>query len=299
MKSTTALLCGALALAGSTTAAPPVLVYGEAFYNDQTLVLNVYADSSVELRSFGIRIGFDSALVSLVSVKGNGALWFISAQPGQRSPYDSTQAASNAVRIVGARFHGNRPSQGVSGSGLLLATLIFERVSLTLPSFQLDLAGPYPYASFVTVDGSDMDSLVYGLGALALSFEPLPEDSDGDGIPDPVEIDWFGTLTRANATSDSDGDGSKDIEEWICGTHAGDSNSVTRLEIRMQSGGDRLIQWTGQTGRVYDLLWAGDLTNFFPFAEGITPADPTSILDSLPAAAGYYRLLIHYPSSGE
>lgn len=299
MKLTTAFFCGALALAGSTTAAPPVLLYGEAFYNGQTLVLDVYADSSVELRSFGIRIGFDSALVSLVSVKGNGALWFISAQPGLRSPYDATQATSNSVRIVGARFQGNQTDQGVSGSGFLLATLIFERVSPTLPSFQLDLSGPDHYASFVTVDGINMDSLVYGLGTLALGFEPLPEDSDGDGIPDPVEIDWFGTLTRANATSDSDGDGSKDIDEWICGTHAGDSNSATRLEIHLQSGGDRLIHWTGQTGRIYDLLWSVDLTNFFPSVEGITPADPNSILDSLPAAAGYYRLLIHFPSSGE
>ena len=299
MKSTTALLCGALALAGSATAAPPVLVYGEAFYNDQILALDIYADSWVELRSFGIRIGFDSALVSLVSVKGNGALWFISAQPGLRSPYDSTQETSNSVRIVGARFQGKQPSQGVSGIGLLLTTLIFERVSLTLPAFQLDLAGPYPYASFVTVDGINMDSFVDGLGTLTLSFQALPEDSDGDGIPDPVEIDWFGTLTRANATSDSDGDGSKDIDEWICGTHAGDSNSVTRLEIHIQSGGDRLIHWTGQTGRVYDLFWATDLTNFLPFVEGITPEGPNSILDSLPAAEGFYRLLIHFPSSGE
>ena len=39
-------------------------------------------------------------------------------------------------------------------------------------------------------------------------------DSDGDGIDDSWEIEWFGDLDTANATSDYDGDGISDLTEF-------------------------------------------------------------------------------------
>ena len=295
MKLSTMLLCGGLAfaLAGSGVAGSAVNVYGKASYNDRTLVLNVFADSTVQLRSFGIKVGFDSSRVLLLSVAGNDALWFLAAKPGMRSVYSPSQVGQDSVRIVGARFEGNQPSHGVSGSEFLLASLTFERMSVDLPSFQLALAGPVNYASFVTTDGTNMDGSVSGLGTLALSFEAYPEDSDGDGIPDPVELAWFGTLTRANASTDSDGDGVKDIDEWIAGTNAADPNSATRLVLTVQPDGSRSLSWDGQPGRVYDLLWSSDLTAFSPIAEGLTPAVPNSIFDTIPANIGFYSLRVH------
>ena len=299
MKSSTAFLCGALALVGPVTAQPAVNVYGKAFYNNNALVLNVFADSTVQLRSFGIRIGFDVSRVGLVSVSGNDPLWFISAQPGLRSVYSPTQVSADSVRIVGARFQGNQIAHGVSGNYFLLASLMFKRVSGDLPAFQLALAGPVNYASFVTTDGSNMDSSVAGLGTLALSFQALSADSDGDGIPDDVELAWFGNLTRANATTDSDGDGVKDIDEWIGGTNAADPRSTTRLALDPQPGGGRSISWNGQAGRVYDLLWSSDLITFVPIAEGLTPGSPFTILDSNSANKGFYRLRVHLSFTGQ
>jgi hypothetical protein len=39
-------------------------------------------------------------------------------------------------------------------------------------------------------------------------------DSDGDGIDDSWEMEWFGNLDTANATSDYDGDGTSDLREF-------------------------------------------------------------------------------------
>ena len=300
MKTSTVFPCGvlALALAGVAFAQPAVNVYGKVFYNTNVLVLNVFADSSVQLRSFGIRLGFNTTNVVLETVAGNDPLWFLAAQPGLRSVYTPSQVAQNSVRIVGARFQGDQPTHGVTGNDLLLATLMFKRISSGLPSFQLDLAGPVNYASFVTTGGTNMDPDVYGLGTLASSFEVLSEDSDDDGIPDNVERAWFGNLTRANATSDSDGDGVRDIDEWIAGTNAADPQSATRLALSIQSRGARLLSWTGQPGRVYDLMWSGDLTAFVPIAEGLTPEVPNSFFDSTLAARGFYRLRIHRVATG-
>ena len=297
MKITTVFLCGGLALAGTAAAAPPVNVYGKAFYNTNVLVLNVFADSAVQLRSFGIRLDFDPSSVMLETVSANDPLWFFAAQPGLRAVYTPSQVGQNSVRIVGARFQGDQPTHGVTGSDLLLATLRFRRInSVVLPTFQLALAGPVNYASFVTIDGTNVDQSVAGLGTLVLDSYVLSDDSDGDGIPDQTELAWFGNLTRANATTDSDGDGVRDIDEWIAGTNAADPQSATCLVLSIQPNNTRLINWTGQPGRVYDLMWSGDLMTFVPIAEGLTPEVPNSFFDYTLADKGFYRLRIHRAS---
>ena len=110
-----------------------------------------------------------------------------------------------------------------------------ESAGLQFCESGIDLAGPELYASFVAIDGSTLDRGVDGLGTLNLTLETLPLDSDNDGIPDPVEIAWFGNLTTANATSDTDGDGSRDLDEWIGGTSAADPKSVTLTAASMMT----------------------------------------------------------------
>lgn len=295
MKSFIAILCSGIALIGPAAARPAVILSGKAYYDKERLVLNVFADSAVQLRSFGIRLTYNPNEVMSPAVVANNALWFLSAQPDQRSAYSPFQVNQNAVRVVGARFQGDDRRHGVVGPDLLLATLTFTRVSEALPSFQVDLAGPKLYASFVAIDGSNLDQSVGGLGTLELTLETLPLDSDQDGIPDPVELAWFGNLKQANATSDSDGDGSSDLDEWIGGTNATDPNSVTRLVLLVQPDGSRRLTWSGNNGRVYDILRSTDLGTFVPIAEGITGMSST-LVDPVPFPRGFYRLRTQLPA---
>ena len=295
MKSFIAILCGGLALVGTAAARPPVILYGKGYYDKERLVLNVFADSAVQLRSFGIRLIYSPDEVKPPEVVANSALWFLSAQPGQRAAYSPFQLNKNAVRIVGARFQGEDRAHGVVGPDLLLATMIFSRVSEMLPSFEVGLAGPQLYTSFVAIDGSNLDRGVDGLGTLALTLETLPLDSDQDGIPDPVELAWFGDLKRANATSDNDGDGASDLDEWIGGTSADDPKSVTRLVLVVQPDGTRRLTWSGQNGRVYDIMRSTDLGPFVPIAEGITGMSST-LIDPIPFPRGFYRLRTQLPA---
>jgi hypothetical protein len=296
MKSFIAILCGALA--ATATAGPAILLYGKGYYDKERVVLNVFADSTVQLRSFGIRLTYDPNVVGEPAVFANDALWFLSAQPGQRAVYTPLQQFENSVRIVGARFQGEAPGNGVQGQELLLATLVFPLVGSNLPTFQIDLAGPELYASFVTIDGTNMDEDVEGLGTLVLTMEELALDSDGDGIPDPVELGWFGNLTRATATSDSDGDGTPDIDEWIGGTDPKDPSSVTRLVLQMQPDGSRRLIWNARSGRVYDILRSTDLGAFVPIAEGLTEESATIVFDHAAFDRGFYRLRTKLPSVG-
>ena len=298
MKSFLAIICGGLALVGTATAAPAVTLNGKGHYDKERVVLNVFADSAVELRSFGIRLTYDPEKVSEPEVFTNNALWYLSAQPGQRSAFTPTQLSKGSVRIVGARFQAEAPGNGVQGQELLLATLVFTRVSQALPTFKIDLAGPELYASFVTIEGSNVDRQIDGLGSLVHTMGELPQDSDDDGIPDPVELAWFGNLKRATATSDSDGDGTPDIDEWIGGTDPKDPNSVTRLVLQMQTDGIRRLSWKGKSGRVYDVLKSTDLETFVPLAEGLTAESSTIVFDLAQFGKGFYQLRTRLPSVG-
>jgi Bacterial TSP3 repeat len=50
-----------------------------------------------------------------------------------------------------------------------------------------------------------------------LDFTEL--DTDGDGIPDRWELQYFGSATGGNANADPDGDGRNNLEEFVAGTN--------------------------------------------------------------------------------
>lgn len=53
MESFIAILCGGFALATTATAGPAVILYGKGSYDKERVVLNVFANSAVQLRTFG------------------------------------------------------------------------------------------------------------------------------------------------------------------------------------------------------------------------------------------------------
>jgi hypothetical protein len=64
----------------------------------------------------------------------------------------------------------------------------------------------------------------------------LPADSDGDGLPDPWEMRYFGALDAADGAPDADpdGDGLINRDEFLAGTNPMDPESglgITRIEM--------------------------------------------------------------------
>src|SRR5205085_2099726 len=105
----------------------------------------------------------------------------------------------------------------------------------------------------------------------------LGADTDGDGIADAFEYQFFGNLASATATSDADGDGITDQEEYLDGT----SPLVATDKLRITSftttsdGTSSTITWTSNAARLYvietkpDLFalnWDPDPTFGSPFA---------------------------------
>ena len=119
-----------------------------------------------------------------------------------------------------------------------------------------------------------------------LDFQTLPDDLDGDGMPDVWEADNFGTLLR-DGTGDFDCDGFSDLNEYLAGTQPTNAASLLRIEnISLLSPTDLAIAWQSVSNRNYDLLVAdGSLdAAFSPVATNIAPTPPLNVLHLTPPA---------------
>lgn len=118
------------------------------------------------------------------------------------------------------------------------------------------------------VVGVNTVTVHYGIGSLynanevvLTSVVSVNPDSDGDGILDQWELDNFGTLTNATATSQSDADGVSDFDEFIAGTDPKLATSYLRLTNEVRSLSGQILYWPSATGRLYDVELS---TNLMP-----------------------------------
>jgi hypothetical protein len=78
-------------------------------------------------------------------------------------------------------------------------------------------------------------------------------DSDGDGLPDAWETNYFGNL-NAGRLSDSDGDGQLDWQEFVAGTDPLDPSSALRLEPLTASDAPLLL-FSAMSNHTYSLQY--------------------------------------------
>jgi len=87
-------------------------------------------------------------------------------------------------------------------------------------------------------------------------------DTDGDGLPDAWEQQYFGNPTNAVASADSDGDGQSNLQEFLTGTNPTNSASAFRITSVTKEGNDVRIVWKtagGHTNVVQSAIAAGGI----------------------------------------
>ncbi len=126
------------------------------------------------------------------------------------------------------------------------------------------------------------------------SYGAAPADSDGDGIDDAWELNFFASLTNVNASSDWDGDGFSDLDEFRANTIPTNAASLLRFESTSTMGGTNVvIRWQSASNRFYDVTRSTNLlSGFLPLATNLPSTPPENVFtDSAPPAAGaLYRV---------
>lgn len=93
-------------------------------------------------------------------------------------------------------------------------------------------------------------------------------DTDGDGIPDPWELDRAGNLTTYGpAPNDDDDDGVPDVEEYRADTDPGDDTSLLHITDFAKLSTTGRVTWTVAPTRLYRLEHSDSATNHAPWVD--------------------------------
>ncbi len=127
------------------------------------------------------------------------------------------------------------------------------------------------------------------------NFRPT-EDADADGLDDPWEMRYFGTLPEADGTTDSDGDGHTNSQEATAGTDP--TNRLSRLSIAGwqadASASGWVLSWASVAGRTYEIRRAGVLTDPFTqrVATAIAATPPLNTVTMSVSGVSFYRVAV-------
>ncbi len=126
-----------------------------------------------------------------------------------------------------------------------------------------------PGAGLYTVTVNFNGALSGGSQGYSLLISGPGSDSDGDGLPNAWENQYFGGPTNALPTAALDGDGANNLTEYISGYDPTDSTSVfTITDFTPPPTGDApfILSWNPVAGRIYSIGWSDGLI-FPPFSD--------------------------------
>jgi hypothetical protein len=130
------------------------------------------------------------------------------------------------------------------------------------------------------------DSLYYG------------PDSDGDGLPDPWELQYAANLGVLTGSADTDGDGSSNAEEFGAGTDPlnGGSNLRITAVFKANPVAPTRLFWTSSPTRQYRVHSSTTVTAPLPWADAglgvVTPSPGLTTSRDVPPTADPYQFFL-------
>ena len=130
-------LCAATIAAfacASQSVSASVNIYGDTDTDGTNVTVHIYADLGTNsLVSFCVRLHYDASHLQLLAAAKNAAVWQLSNGRTIYPYADPDTSTAGEVILLGAKFDGLNPLQGVSGQHVLMGAVTFGRLSSAPP----------------------------------------------------------------------------------------------------------------------------------------------------------------------
>ena len=238
------------------------------------------------------------------------------------TPRDALSVSADGKTIVGWGKNPNGDNEGFTAELNSVITITGFSPASGVPGSRVTIFGNrFTYAGNVRLNGAlasfvdDSDNQITAIVPAGASSGPLSvmnpsdtatsasnfivlADSDGDGMSDNFEQQYFGSATAGAPGIDADGDGQTNLQELIAGTNPVDAKSVFRImEVRRQ-GNDAIIVFRALAGKRYRVEAGENLADGFPIAVATLAASPSDITREVSHTGGaafprrFYRAVV-------
>jgi hypothetical protein len=124
-----------------------------------------------------------------------------------------------------------------------------------------------------------------------------PSDTNGDGLPDAWQLQYFNSITDPNAApgADPDGDGFNNLQEYLTGTDPTNSGSYLRIDGIQIAGNSISLEFNAIAGKTYSIFYSIDLGSWQRLSDVPAQSQTGPMVVNDPTAGSapvrFYRLI--------
>jgi hypothetical protein len=188
-------------------------VFAEAAYDEDDMVVYVYANITPNILSYGVKLLYDDSELTVSSAEKNENVWYFGdgTSAGNYDYMEPETGTVGEVIIIGGKLDTAGPTDGVTGQRILLGKVFFDRTSSTMPfspALSLDYGRSGDYKNFVTTNGAILDGTGVFFDAIVVAEKG---DANADGSINSIDAQYVSQIFFGSSDwtilADCNGDG--------------------------------------------------------------------------------------------